>query len=432
MPQKAPHTHHILEGEAILYKRNGTPHWQVRYKIAGKWLRATTKQEKLTEAKKAAVDLILNAKFREKNDLPVINKRFKSVANLAIKRMEELNEAGQGKATFKQYIYAINKYLIPYFGKYNIDKIDYPLITRFAAWRIEEMKKSPSQSAINTHNSALNRIFDEALLRGYITQIQVPHLENKGASSDRRPTFTESEYDALVLAMRAWAKEARKGYETQARNILRSYVLILANTGIRAGTEAMNLKWKHIFYDTINGKQTLTFAVKGKTKKERRIQVKTMVARYLQRIQQRDEQLKNMTFDEVIAKQIDRYVFRIDDKDMTTQYGRMFKRLLESAELLVDPITANERTLYSLRHYYATRMLTKGHVSHYQLSQYMGTSVGMIEKHYGHLRLRDVAQKFVGEGEIQTELKYGKNDKKPDELAKSIALLEEEDGIEDD
>jgi len=428
MPPKAPHTHHILEGEAILYKRTGTPHWQVRYKIGSKWLRGTTKQDKLADAKKAAVDLILNAKFREKNDLPVINKRFKSVANLAIKRMTDLNEAGQGKATFKQYIYAINKYLIPYFGKYNIDKIDHPLISRFAVWRIEEMKKSPSQSAINTHNSALNRVFDEALLRSYITQVQVPHLENKGASSDRRPTFTEAEYDALVLAMRTWVKEARKGYETQARNILRSYVLILANTGIRAGTEAMNLKWKHLFYDTINDKQTLTFAVKGKTKKERRIQVKTMVARYLQRIQQKDVELKGLTFDEVIAKQVDRYVFRIDDRDMTTQYGRMFKRLLESAQLLVDPITANERTLYSLRHYYATRMLTKGHVSHYQLSQYMGTSVGMIEKHYGHLRLRELAQKFVGEGEIQTELKYGKNDKRPD----AIALAEEDEDGEDD
>ena len=273
MPLKSDQTHHILEGQATLYQRVGTPHWQVRYKIGSKWLRGTTKQTKLADAKTAAVDLIVDAKFREKNDLPVINKRFKSVANLAIKRMEELNEAGQGKATFKQYIYAINKYLIEYFGKYNIDKIDHPLISRFSVWRIEEMKKAPSQSAINTHNSALNRIFDEALLRGYITQLQIPHLENKGASSDRRPTFTEAEYDALVLAMRTWVKEARKGYETQARNILSSYVLILANTGIRAGTEAMNLKWKHLFYDTINDKQTLTFSVKGKTKKERRIQV---------------------------------------------------------------------------------------------------------------------------------------------------------------
>ncbi len=85
-----------------------------------------------------------------------------------------------------------------------------------------------------------------------------------------------------------------------------------------------------------------------------------------------------------------------------------------------------------LRHYYATRMLTKGHVSHYQLSQYMGTSVGMIEKHYGHLRLRDLAQKFVGEGEIQAELKYGKNDKKPDKRADAIALVEEDEGGEDD
>jgi integrase len=30
------------------------------------------------------------------------------------------------------------------------------------------------------------------------------------------------------------------------RHLLRDYILILANTGMRHGTEAENLRWKHI------------------------------------------------------------------------------------------------------------------------------------------------------------------------------------------
>ena len=81
MPPKANHTVHILEGAATLYRRPTTPIWFVRYKADGKWIRTTTKQVKLEEAKAAAVKLVTNAWFRVDNNLPVINKRFKHVAN---------------------------------------------------------------------------------------------------------------------------------------------------------------------------------------------------------------------------------------------------------------------------------------------------------------------------------------------------------------
>ena len=113
MPQKAEHTVYILEGKAILYKRAGTPHWQVRYKAGGKWLRSTTKQADLDEAKSVATELIMNAWFREKNDMPIVNKRFKAVANIAIKRMEDALAAGQGKVTYTSYIRALKNYHIP-------------------------------------------------------------------------------------------------------------------------------------------------------------------------------------------------------------------------------------------------------------------------------------------------------------------------------
>ena len=100
MPQKVEHTVHILEGAATLYQRPTTPFWFVRYKVANKWLRTSTKKIKLEEAKQAAVKLVTNAWFRQENDLPIINKRFKHVANLAIKRMQDLLDNGQGKVTY--------------------------------------------------------------------------------------------------------------------------------------------------------------------------------------------------------------------------------------------------------------------------------------------------------------------------------------------
>ena len=96
MPQKIDDTVHILEGKATLFKRVTSPVWHVRYKIRGTWERMTTKCHNLEDAKQAGVNIVMNAMFREKNDLPVVSKRFKAVAKLAIARMEALQAAKQG------------------------------------------------------------------------------------------------------------------------------------------------------------------------------------------------------------------------------------------------------------------------------------------------------------------------------------------------
>jgi integrase len=103
------------------------------------------------------------------------------------------------------------------------------------------------------------------------------------------------------------------------------------------------------------------------------------------------------TFEEFLDKRVDDYVFRIGGKDMTTTFGRMFKRLLTQLGLLIDGRTRKERTLYSLRHMYATYALTSDRVSIHQLARHMDTSVGMIEKHYSHILLRKNAAQFGGD-----------------------------------
>lgn len=431
MPQKSDSTVHILEGKATLYKREGSPFWSVRYKAYGKWERATTKRGDLDEAKDKAVDIVTNAWFREKNALPVVSKRFKSVARLAVQRMEDLQKANQGKATYKTYIQAINRYLIEFFGNHNIDRIDGALLHDFAKWRIEEFGgKTPSASVINNHNSALNRVFDEALERGYLTKYQVPVLRNDGLKTEKRPTITIEEYTTLHRAFKGWIQDARKGNELLLRQVLRDYILILSHTGIRPGTEAMNLKWHSVYFFEKNGRKYLGVTVDGKTG-ERHVTVRHGAVLYFDRLRKMNPEWADMTFEQFLKKRVNQYVFRIKGKDrnrkevwkdMTAPFGRMFTRLLTRAEILLDKATGKPRTLYSLRHMYATFALTYNRMSVYTLAEHMGTSVKMIEDHYGQLLMRDKAAEVAGDKEWDRAL--AKREQKQLDLGANTHLTE--------
>ena len=150
------------------------------FKNGSRWIRVTTKEKNLKDAKEVARELYTDARYRVKHGIPAQSKRFKDVAKLAVDRMEKAMAAGEGRRVYRDYVQAINNYLIPFFGTHHVDNITYPLIQAFAAWRVEKMGKEPKASTINTYNSALNRIFDEALMRGYIAKTQVPILENRG------------------------------------------------------------------------------------------------------------------------------------------------------------------------------------------------------------------------------------------------------------
>jgi hypothetical protein len=69
--------------------------------------------------------------------------------------------------------------------------------------------------------------------------------------------------------------------------------------------------------------------------------------------------------------------------------------MLEESGLLPCPVTGKERSLYSLRHYYATQRLLENIPIH-DLSEQMGTSVLMITKHYSHLTPLMKARQFAG------------------------------------
>jgi hypothetical protein len=49
------------------------------------------------------------------------------------------------------------------------EELDKETLEELDKKRAEMMEKSPSQSTMLTHNAALNRVFDESVIRGFLT-----------------------------------------------------------------------------------------------------------------------------------------------------------------------------------------------------------------------------------------------------------------------
>jgi hypothetical protein len=76
-------------------------------------------------------------------------------------------------------------------------------------------------------------------------------------------------------------------------------------------------------------------------------------------------------------------------------FVKVFGAGIREANMLTNGRDKYERSLYSLRHYYATQRLYEG-LTYEQLSENMGTSAKMLKEHYQHFDLMEMADKLSG------------------------------------
>ena len=416
---RAAETITVLEKKINLCRRPRSRNWQAHIKLKnGKWERITTKTDDKAEATETALKLYYGAEERAKNNLPQSTRKFRNVAKYAVNRMQTELDGGGGKQIFKDYIRVINNYLIPFFGNYDISCINIKLLTEYDAWRNNKMwseiqarqqktslqqattqPNSPfkaKQSTINTHNSALNRVFDEGLLRGWITESIRPRLLNKGEKSESRGAFTSEEYEKLHRALVKWSNTGHRRETRELRELLLNYVGFLANTGIRAGTEAYNLKWKNI--QLVHGDRSepyISVNVDGKRGK-RELIARDLTVGYLKSLAELNPAVASSDLGSVIESKLDEYVFvdRSGNQVTTEALSGSFNQLLSKAGLK-EGADGKARTLYSLRHTYATKALAEGRDIH-KLAVQMGTSVEMLEKFYSKVSARLNADEHSG------------------------------------
>lgn len=241
----------LRDGEVVLYRRPESQRWQARFKLPDNtWHRITTKRTNIEEASRVATEEYDRARFLHSAGINAISRRFRDVAELAIKQMDDDIALGTGKVIYKDYKQVIRDYLIPFFGRLQIDKISAEDLVRFEGWRKSKMAKEPSASTVMNHNAALSRVFNVAVSSGWMLAKNLPVLKNTGKKGNRRPDFTLDEWRKVTANLRHWITKATDERSRQMRELLQDYVLILSNTGIRTGKEADNIQWKHLRWHT--------------------------------------------------------------------------------------------------------------------------------------------------------------------------------------
>ena len=391
---------HARGGEVVLYRRPDSQRWQARFKLKDmQWRRTATKHMNLQYAAQSACEAYDRARFLFDENIPISSKRFDAAANLAVEELTKQLAAKVGKSVYKDYVTVINKYLIPFFGRYNINSIGYEEMQAFGVWRERQLGRKPAASTVTTHISAMNRVFDTALERGWVVRAQIPKVKNTGSKGTAREAFSQSEYNSLASYMVNWSEQGHTEKTRHMRALLRDYVLVLKNTGVRHGTEALGLRWRDIAFIKRGDERYLQFTVTGKTGR------RTLIAthhteEYLRRLQLRQPTLAKFNFEDLLKKKINQPVFKLATGETTKNLAGTFRVLMRDSGLDAHKDVKHKRTLYSLRHTYAHFALMKDRMSVYTLAEQMGTSVKMIEQHYGHITPALKAQEIAGKRHV--------------------------------
>ena len=415
----------------VIFRRGDVEHdnWYCRIKIPkqDRYKTISLETPNVVEATQMAFRHDGQIHNQIENKIPIFGKTFAQVA-------EEYGEfhktsALAGEITMervKTVASYIKHHLLPYLGDTPITRVGKEQWAAYPVWRKteggnivikkgkrakkgekappDEKKIVPAKDgAIRQEMKSFRAILNFAADKEYIRDRQVPR-GNIPLEDGRREAFTAAEYKHLhTFARTKWINKERKGLkpgdppqpatETQVwyRKMVYQFMLVMTNTGMRP-SEAKNLRWRDFdIRKAKDGREFVCLSVRGKGKK-RELVAGPSVATYLQKVRELAEnpppQKGDAARDDAQhAKKtikLDDFIFtNAKGESATDHYKRLITDLVTDAGLLMSP-TGMRRSTYCFRHTYATFRLIEG-VDVIWLAKQMGTSVKMIEKHYGHI-----------------------------------------------
>ncbi len=414
-------SHHIenkrvlYDGRLVLYHRTdiASATWHCRIKFPDeldKRFSLKTRDEK--DAVRKAEKLYDDMRYRLEKGLPLESVKFVVAMSSYFDWLKYELEAGN----IKKAKYDVQKTYTRYFGEYfdgkRIDKISDAEIERYVDWRRRYWTSGPGaasgeityvrngkrvrskrpkkvQPAISTQNNeatVLRAIFKHARKNGWISEGQIPVVPRaKGGAPNRRPSFTDEEVQHLLNVAEQREYEVTNGRIRFLRGLLYAFAAFIAYSGMRP-FEAMRLKWEDITWKTNSNGQPIILAYVSGKNKERTLVTREYITEVIFRLQLlHAEHRKDIPDDERWDNDLLRGpIFCDTDGTPIRTFKKSFRELLQAAGLEFDR-QGRKRDSYSLRHFYATERLLTG-IDIYTLSTNLGTSVKMIEDHYGHVR----------------------------------------------
>ncbi len=416
--------HELRDGRVVVYLRDASPYYQMRLKIHGVtgYITRSTKCRSLSEALVVASETYDDLRYKAQHGLDVKPHTFESVW----KRWYEAHRNVLSIHRIRYLEGTSERYFLPFFGSLKTDQITSEKVQSYWTWRINywtseegvrkietaqksrttakrpykqklgNVAKVPAQKTLQMEQTALKQILRWANGLGMISripEIRAPKISAKKGIS-RRPAFELAEWQTLYRFLREWvkqpAKEGMKGrgpnsHHLWHRELFRSYVLFMGTTGLRPN-EARQLRWRDaVPMNHSDGSEYLLLHISPNTKTGARecVALKGTIL-YLERIRKISLHTKP-----------DDLIFCDKNGEAIENFGKTFKAVLKEANLLEDRY-GNVRTIYSLRHTYATLRILKGGANIEDLAQNMGTSPTQIYQHYRHITVRQKANELSG------------------------------------
>ena len=269
----------------------------------------------------------------------------------------------------------------PFFQLKTFAELDTALISRLIDYLVKGSRNgSLSPNTIRRLYSDFRHFLNWCVEEGYISAM--PRFPKVVGEQSQRPHFDTKDWAKLTRYLREFVK-VQNGAVRRSRMMLRDYVLVLANTGIRVG-EARTLKWRDV--RAVGGSDErpadIVLTVDGKTGVREVVSRSWDIKKSFKRLY--DLRMEELATPENAQPEIaaDSLIFCHRDGTEIGSFKKSFRTLLKGAGVESDS-RGHARTIYSLRHTYATNSLQHS-VNHYALAKNMGTSVAMLENFYGH------------------------------------------------
>ena len=377
-----------------LFRRADVKHrnWYCRVKLllGGGYKFKSFGTADVSAAREAAYDYDAEIRFKLKHDVPIFNRTFAQVAaDFTAQQQDRADTRMISAARARNIRSVIRGKLNPYVGAIQVHLIGHDRWTDYPVWRRKNgagRHKALAEGASEVTDDELVMVSDETIrfemsifrqVMSYAARKKYIPLGNRfedmpALKKMRRDEFTPEEYRKLHTRARSWMKDNKRALQLWYREITYNFVLIMCNTGMRP-SEARNLRWRDCEIRTDKeGRKLVLMQVRGKGK-YRSLVAAGNVADYLDRVRA----IATATGPD------DRVFTTFEGKPTASLYHQLVQRLLDTADLTLGA-QGKPRTTYCFRHTYATFRLSEG-VDVYFLAQQMGTSVKMIEQHYGHV-----------------------------------------------
>ena len=370
---------YLEDGRLTIFKRSGVFYARIRLSASSRYIWRSLKTTNEQTAIDSGRRLLFQIEQRADHGLPPKSKLFSAVIDDYIRYRERDHQHGKTSDGMLRQIIRVSKFWREYAGALAVEDIDDKLMREFIPWRRDyysKLKILPKNAKLHPTDKTLqwDMMLGKAIvkwaheqgLRGRQPAITVTFTPKKKRV---RPAFERWEYRLLWRTLCKRINTARDKRTRKSRELLRDYVLVLANSGIRTG-EANKLKVTdvHPFKDE-KQRKNYRLVVRGKTG-ERDAIVRSVAAKRLDKYltKRRAEDPSGLLFVMTDGSQI---VSLIDQLNSALKHGGIQRSSF-----------GEKYSVYSLRHFYAVNALRNG-IGVFEVARNMGTSVQMIQEYYG-------------------------------------------------